>query len=190
MIIVRKATLKDAEIIATHLLLAMQEIVYEFIGEENEARAREFMLHFVKQDNNQYSYQNCWVAENDVDVIAAVNVYDGAHLHELRLPVIEYLKSNFNKNFAHEDETQAGEYYLDSLGVNPAHRCKGVGTRLLQFVIDEYVTRQKQNLGLLVEDHNPVAQRLYLRLGFNSTAKKVLFGKNMAHLQIKLDDIP
>ena len=187
MIFVRKATLNDAEIIATYLFLAMDEIVYKFIGEEDPEKAKEFMLHFVKKDNNQYSYQNCWVAEDNMKVVAAINLYNGALLSELRQPVIEYLRSKFNKDFNPEDETQAGEYYIDSLGVNPNQQSKGIGTKLLQFVIDEYVNKHSQTLGLLVDEINPNAKRLYLKLGFKSAGRKVLFGKNMEHLQIKGD---
>jgi ribosomal protein S18 acetylase RimI-like enzyme len=185
MIFVRKAVLNDAEAIATYLFLAMEEIAYKFIGEEDPEKAREFMLHFVKKGNNQYSYENCWVAEDDMKVVAAVNLYSGAQLTELRQPVIEYLRSSFNRDFNPEDETQAGEYYIDSLGVDPNQQSQGIGTKLLQFVIDEYVNKHNQTLGLLVDETNPNAKRLYLKLGFKSMGKKVLFGKNMEHLQIK-----
>ena len=185
MILVRKATLNDSEIIATYLFLAMEDIVYKFIGEEGPEKAREFLLHFVEKDNNQYSYQNCWVVEDNLKVVAAINLYNGALLSELRQPVIEYLRSKFHKDFNPEDETQAGEYYIDSFGVNPNQQNKGIGTKLLQFVIDEYVNRHNQTLGLLVDEVNPNAKRLYLKLGFKSAGRKVLFGKNMEHLQIK-----
>ncbi len=185
MIFVRKAILNDSEIIATYLLLAMEDIVYKFIGEEDAEKAKEFMLHFVEKDSNQYSYQNCWVVEDNMKVVAAINLYNGARLSELRQPVIEYLRNKFDKDFNPEDETQAGEYYIDSLGVNPNQQSKGIGTKLLQYVINEYVNKHCQTLGLLVDEINPNAKRLYLKLGFKSVGKRVLFGKNMEHLQIK-----
>jgi ribosomal protein S18 acetylase RimI-like enzyme len=185
MILIRKADVNDAVSIAPYLFLAMSEIVYSFIGDENPEKGREFMLHFVKKDNNQYSYQNCWVAEDNMKVVAAVNLYNGALLSELRQPIIEYLKNNFNKDFNPEDETKAGEYYIDSLAVNPEQQNRGIGTKLLKFIIDEYVTRNNKTLGLLVDDDNANAKRLYLKLGFKSTGKRVLFGKNMEHLQLK-----
>src|SRR5687768_13001019 len=141
MILVRKATLNDSEIITAHLFLAMEDIVYKFIGEEDLEKAREFMLHFVAKDNNQYSYQNCWVVEDNTKVVAAINLYNGALLSELRQPVVEYVRSKFNKGFNPEDETQEGEFYIDSLGVNPNQQSKGIGTKLLRFVIDEYVNK-------------------------------------------------
>jgi len=118
-------------------------------------------------------------------VVAAINLYNGALLSELRQPVIEYLRSKLNNDFNFEDETQAGEYYIDSLSVNPNQQSKGIGTKLLRFVIDEYVNKRSQTLGLLVDEINPNAKNLYLKLGFKSAGTRILFGKNMEHLQLK-----
>jgi len=143
------------------------------------------MNYFTAKENNQYSYQKCWVAEEDEEVIAAVNVYDGAELNRLRQPVIDYIKSRFKRELKIEDETRAGEYYIDSLGVKPEHQGKGIGSKLLRFLIDEYVTRNGQTLGLLVDEENPDARRLYVRLGFQTAGKQILLGKTMEHLQIQ-----
>jgi ribosomal protein S18 acetylase RimI-like enzyme len=179
MILVRKATFSDSEAIAACLFLAMEDIIYRFIGENDPGKAAEFMLHLVRQHDNQYSYQNCWIAEDDMKVVAAINLYDGALLSELRKPVIDHLREKFNKEFTFDDETQAGEYYIDSLGVDPGRQGTGFGTRLLQFIIDEYVNKHRHTLGLLVEEINPNAKRLYMKLGFSSAGRKVLFGKNL-----------
>lgn len=182
---IRRATQKDAEAVAAHLFLAMEEILYLLIGERDAQKAKALMLHLAESENNQYSYQNCWVSEEDKEIVAAVNVYDGAKLTELREPVLQYLRIHFNRHLAPEDETGPGEYYIDSLGVHPAYRGKGTGTGLLQFLIEEYVQRQKQTAGLLVEEENTNAKRLYLKLGFQPVGSKVLLGKNLEHLQIK-----
>ncbi|MBF7091611.1 GNAT family N-acetyltransferase [Flavobacterium sp. ALJ2] len=183
--IIRKATIKDSNDIATYLLLAMEDIVYKFIGEHNYTKARDFLLHFIEKENNQYSYKNCFVVEDDNEIIAAVNIYDGAKLHLLREPIAQYVRTHFNKNFNPEDETQKGEFYIDTLGVNPKCQGKGIGSKLLQFLIDEYVTKKQKTLGLLVEDGNPNAKKLYLKLGFNPVGNKTLVGKTLEHLQIK-----
>jgi ribosomal protein S18 acetylase RimI-like enzyme len=183
--IIRKATPKDAAAIASHMLLAMEEIVYRFIREKDAHKAKDFLLHFAAGEANQYSYQNCWVAEVDEEVVATVNLYDGAKLAELRAPVVEYIRSRYHKEFQPEDETREGEYYIDTVGVHPHHHGKGIGSRLLQFLVDEYVKKEGCTLGLLVDEDNPKAKRLYLKLGFAPVEKKVLFGKLMEHLQIK-----
>lgn len=183
--IIRKATIKDCKDIATYLLLAMEDIVYKFIGEQNYDKAKEFLLHFIEKENNQYSYKNCFVVEDDNEIIAAVNIYDGAKLHLLREPIAQYVRTHFNKNFNPEDETQKGEFYIDTLGVSPKYQGKGIGSKLLQFLIDEYVTKKQKTLGLLVDEGNPNAKKLYLKLGFKPVGVKTLIGKRMDHLQIK-----
>jgi ribosomal protein S18 acetylase RimI-like enzyme len=189
MTLIRKATPDDSDSIAAYLFLAMKDIVYKLIQQKDPEEARTLLLQFAKSNNNQYSYQNCWVAETDGHVVGAINVYDGAQLSELRQPVVDYIREKFNQDFVPDDETSAGEYYIDTLAVSPDHQGKGIGTSLLQFVIDEHVLKKNYTLGLLVDESNPDAKRLYLKLGFKSVGRKMIFGKNMEHLQIKPDQI-
>jgi ribosomal protein S18 acetylase RimI-like enzyme len=184
--IVRKAVSTDSEAISACLFLPMEDIVYKLIGEKDFGKALAFMRYFVGNESNQYSWQNCRVAEHEGRVVAAINLYDGAQLHALRKPVIDYIQNHFNRHITPEDETQAGEFYIDSLGVQPEHRCKGIATSLLKFLIDEFVISQNQTLGLLVDDDNASALRLYRRLGFKSVGRKVLLGKELEHLQLRM----
>lgn len=182
--IIRRATLQDSPFIAEYLLLAMKDIVFTLTGKSEYNSAKEFLLHFARTENNQYSYQNCWIAELDSEVVACINIYDGARLKELRQPVIDYLQREMNRTFDHEEETQAGEYYIDSVGVRLDFQGKAIGTNLLLYVIDEFVNKCHLTLGLLVEQENTIAKRLYERVGFKKVASRILFGKKMDHLQI------
>jgi hypothetical protein len=42
--IIRKATPKDSSAIATHLMLAMEDIVYQFIGENTAEKATQYSV--------------------------------------------------------------------------------------------------------------------------------------------------
>ena len=185
--LIRKATLHDSEAIASHLLLTMEDIVYKFIGSKDPVAAREFMLHFAVRENNQYSYRNCWVVQDENQVVATLNVYDGAALHRLRQPVLDYVKQRFDRELTPEDETEAGEWYIDSLGVDVNRQGNGIGATLLGFVVEEYTKKNNQTLGLLVDHDNMKAKRLYIRLGFKSAGTKFLFGKQLEHLRITAD---
>lgn len=182
---IRKAYIEDSPAITTYILLAMGDIIYQFIGEKDETKAKECMLHFVEQLGNQYSYTNCWVLEDEGEIIAAACVYDGAKLTMLRAPVLAYLKKEFNRTFTVKDETGEGEFYLDCLGVDPKHQGKGSGSKMLLFLVEEYVKKQHLALGLLVDENNPDAKRLYLKLGFGVVGVKTFAGKKMVHLQIR-----
>ena len=180
---IRKAKVQDAETLATLLMLATGEVIYKFIGEQDYGKARGFLLRFVQAENNQYSFENCYVAIAEGEVVAAALVYDGAHLNELRKPVLDYIHRYFDADLALEDETQAGEFYLDSLGVSPERQGKGIGSKLLSFLIDEIVHKNGEKLGLLVDQANPDAKRLYLKLGFRVVQQKKLLGISLEHLQ-------
>lgn len=184
-IIIRKAEVKDTKMIAAHLILAMRDIIYQFIGENSTRKASQFLEPLIRKKATQYSYENCWVMESKEGIVAVANVYNGARLLELRLPVADMIKSVYNRPFNPEDETQAGEFYIDCLGVGPDWQGKGLGTKMLRFLIEKYVHERKEILGLLVDKENPNAKRLYLKLGFEIVGEKVLVGKKMEHLQIK-----
>lgn len=182
---IRKANLEDSQAIATLLMQATGEVIYKFIGVEHYEKARDFLLHFIRMEDNQYSYQNCYVATEDEVIIAACLVYDGAKLEELRKPVLEYIHRHFDANLQIADETQAGEFYIDSLGVAKTQQGKGLGSKLLRFLIDERLYKQGQTLGLLVDKTNLRAKKLYLKMGFEPIGEKELIGISLEHLQLK-----
>jgi len=182
---IRKATPNDTSEIATYLMLAMEDIVYGFIGEKSKEKATQFLTNLICKKDNQYSYENCWIGEIENNVVAVALVYDGAKLQKLRQPIAKEIKSMFGKDFNPENETQAGEYYIDSCAVSPHFQGKGLGSKFFQFLIDEYVFKRKETLGLLVDRDNPNAKKLYLKLGFEIVGEQTLAGKEMEHLQFK-----
>ncbi len=182
--IFRKAELKDINQIKDYIFLAMEELSYYMIGKNDEELAKQFFLDMLALPISQYSYKNCYVLEENEQVIAAINIYDGEKLEMLRAPVLNYLKNNYNRIITPEDETQAGEIYIDTFGVHPNYQGKGLGTKLLQEVIQLIVVQKGKTLGLLVDDENPNAKKLYLKLGFKKQGNKTLMGHQMEHLQI------
>ncbi|MNJ84624.1 ribosomal-protein-alanine N-acetyltransferase [compost metagenome] len=182
---IRKANQEESEIIASHIILAMEDIVYKFIGEKSPEKALWFLSSLTEEKGNQYSYENCWVAELAGEIVGVALVYDGARLNELREPVAHKVNTLFNKEFNPEDETQAGEYYIDCVAVNPNQQGKGIGSKIFQFLIHEYFDQRNETLGLLVDKDNPNAKKLYLKLGFEIVGEKTLAGKEMEHLQFK-----
>lgn len=183
--IIRKAVIEDSETITTLLMQATGEMIYKFVGERDDQKAKDFLIQFVKSQNNQYSFQNCYVIINEDEVLGVLLGYDGASLKELRKPVLAYIHQYLNPNLTVEDETQTGEYYIDSLGVLPNQQGKGIGARLIQHVINEQELENGQTIGLLVDKDNPRAKRLYLKLGFEVVGEKNLMGISMEHLQLK-----
>lgn len=181
---IRKAKPEESSVIAQYLLLAMEDIAFKFIGENSTEKAVNWLSSLISKTSNQYSFENCFVAEADNQIIAVALVYNGGHLKQLREPVAKSVNWMFNRDFDVEDETEPGEYYIDCVAVSPARQGQGIGSKMFKFLIDEYVYKQGETLGLLVDKQNPGAKKLYLKLGFKFVNEKSFAGKQMEHLQL------
>lgn len=184
------ASIEQAESIASLIMLAMNhECCQNFAGPSHTLEDfHRMMTTLVRRDDSQYSYRNAMVAldDNTTDghpVVAGVIVgYDGADLHRLRETFLQAAKEFLGQDFrGMDDETQAGEYYIDSLAVNESYRHQGLATLLLKKLIDQ--KGQRQPVGLLVDKGNPGAERLYRSLGFEYVNDTTWGGHEMRHLQ-------
>ncbi|PRD57516.1 GNAT family N-acetyltransferase [Sphingobacterium gobiense] len=180
---IRKARSTDAEAIAPIMLTAMEEIIYYFIGEQDQQKATAFLTYHIAEPGNQYSYEHIIVAEEDGNIIGQICLYPGNKLEQLRAPILSYLRTHFKREPNSGNETQAGEVYIDTLAVSIAAQGKGMGKILLLYAIDLFVHRQKEALGLLVDKENPKARKLYLDIGFKPVKEVSIFGKQLVHLQ-------
>jgi ribosomal-protein-alanine N-acetyltransferase len=61
------------------------------------------------------------------------------------------------------------EAWVQTMAVQPSVQGQGVGTRLLQDLLDEAQRRHHRTVALEVRADNPTAQRLYARHGFVQT---------------------
>ena len=185
MIEIREATKSQAAEIASLIMTAMaDDCCLYFCGEgyglEN---FHKMMTILVEREDSQYSYRNTLVAM-DADKVVAISVsYDGGRLHELRHAFIEAAKEHIGKDHSGmDDETQAGELYLDSLAVLPDYRRQGIARKLL------LATKERANclglpcVGLLVDKDNPVGEALYTSVGFQYVNDNQWGGHPMKHL--------
>lgn len=180
-ITIRPATTSDAPIIASALAMALGKASMRTYCGENY---REVLEELARMEHTQYSYHNALVADINGHPAGAIVGYDGARLHELRKPTLALIQERTGQRFEGvEDETSAGEYYLDSLGVLPEYRNLGIGRKLLTALRDKAFAKGHEKTGLLVDKENPDAERLYLSLGFQRIEARKLFGHQMWHLQ-------
>lgn len=180
---IRQATQEDSKQIAEIMILAIDEIIYSFIGEEDLEKSISFLEQLIKQKNNQYSYTNTIVVEIDNKIVGTSTYYDGDDLYKLRLPVLQLLKSKYNRKINPEDETGKGEIYIDTIAISQDYQGKGLGSKILDYLIEEIVHKEKKTLGLLVDLRKPSAKKLYERKGFKVVGKKSLTDIEHEHMQ-------
>ena len=120
----------------------------------------------------------------DGQQVVGVSVsYDGSRLHELRCAFIEAAKTYIGKDHTGmDDETQAGELYLDSLAVLPAYRRQGIAQQLLMATRERGYLLHLPRVGLLVDKGNPDGEALYTKVGFVYLNDNQWGGHPMKHL--------
>jgi ribosomal protein S18 acetylase RimI-like enzyme len=182
-IIIRPAMPDDAEFLAQVVVMAIRddEMVKRNCGGDDYLKV---LTEVSAAEGTQYSYQNALVAQTtEGEKVGAILGYDGAELHALRKGTWDIISSYTGFVPEMADETEEGEFYLDSLGVMPTCRGLGVGEKLIQALCEMAFAQGHKNVGLIVDKENPRAEELYTRIGFNRVGERIFFTHQMYHLQ-------
>lgn len=176
---IRKATINDIRLIAYAVGNAIGEAVMPmFCGTDWMNTIAEV----ANLETSQYSYRNALIAEVEGSPAGVIVAYDGARLEELRsetMRIIRKYKPDFTIS---EDETEPGEYYIDTLCVLPQYRKMGIATKLIAAIHEKALAEGHTQLGLIVDFDNPTAERLYTKLGFHRVGTRIFAGHKMWHL--------
>ncbi len=182
---IEQATPDQAAAIAPLIMIAMDEdCCRHFCGPHHSLDDfRTMMTRLVERDDSQYSYHNTLVAKTTRgDIAGIITGYDGSMLRTLRKAFVQSASEALGNDFSGmADETQAGEFYVDSLAVKTEYRKQGIASALLREMIRR--NRGSQPVGLLVDLTHPWAERLYLSLGFRFVGTATWGGHQMKHLQ-------
>ena len=177
---IRRARKEEAAQIAELFMLAWPvEEILESNGIPYE-QLHESMTAIAAAEETIYSYENTFVAEVDGKVVGAMCAYDGADYMRLKQPIVNELGAD--SGFAQLKETKAGEFYLDSVGVLPEYRGRGIASSLFEAQCERAASLGHKVAGLIVDVDKPQAEALYARLGFTYLDDKDFFGHTMKHM--------
>lgn len=184
-IIIRSAKKEEAAHIAELFLLAWP---VEDISDSNQItydQLQKIITRIAASRDTIYSYENTIVAEVDGKVVGAMCAYDGADYQRLKQPIVDTLGND--SGFANLKETEAGEFYLDSVGVLPEYRGRGIASLLFEAQCQRASLLGHKVAGLIVDEDKPKAEALYARLGFRYIDDKDFFGHKMKHMVRQLN---
>ena len=179
-IIIREAKSEDAAQIAELFMLAWPVDEMTLSSGITAEQLHEAVTGFAARKDTIYSYVNTFVAEAEGEVVGAMCGYDGADYQKLKQPIVDTLGED--SAFAQLRETEAGEYYLDSVGVMPAYRGRGIASNLFEAHFKRAADKGHKIAGLIVDVDKPQAEALYARLGFRHEGYKDFFGHEMKHM--------
>ena len=184
---IRPATPYDASPIAKLIILAMGDtLAGKFANSDDPTVFTALFERFAGLPANPYSYENILVWVNKDLVCGMIMAYDGGRLKELRLPFLNYTRSKLGFIGTPEDETQAGEFYIDCLAVFPQFQGGGIAKELINAASARAAELNHDVVGLLVSKDNDKAKKLYTKLGFKVVGEKALLGGKHYHLQYRL----
>ena len=165
----RPATANDIYFIAQGFYMAMHK---KGTAEEQTS----FAENICSADNVLYSPANTLICEYHGEVAGMLTAYDGQYYKSMRERTMALVEKHLGITFSDmDDETQEGEYYIDTLAVWPKHRGIGMGKALLERGIAEGL-RRDLNVTLTVAPQNTRAQKLYTSLGFVHEGNLHIFG--------------
>lgn len=180
-IVIRPATVADAPFIASVVAMAMGAESAALLCGDGYLKVLEHVA--ATECGAQYSFSNALVAEVGGVAAGAVLGYDGAQLQELRKGTLSAVKEHYTDAVVPEDETQPGEFYIDSLGVLEQWRGRGIGKRLLLAMVGKGLALGHSRAGLIVDFSNSGAAALYIGCGFCEVGEKFFYGHKMHHMQ-------
>ena len=184
-ITLRKANKEDAAQIAELFMLAWPvEEILESNGISYD-ELHDSITSAAASEETIYSYENTIVAEIEGKVVGAMCAYDGADYQKFKQPRVDALGPDCG--FAQLRETEEGEFYLDSVGVVPEYRGRGIASRLFEAQCERAVSLGHKVAGLIVDEDKPQAEALYIRLGFRYIGDKDFFGHKMKHMVRNLE---
>ena len=174
---IRKAQPDEAGFIA--LMVAMA------LGSDEQHWLYGVFKELAGREQSQYSYRNTLVAMVDGKTVGAIVGYDGDRLCELREPIFGLIQEYTGSSIDIEDETAAGEFYIDSFAVLPQYRGCGVGRELLVAACNRAFAAGHKKVGLIVDFNNSRAEKLYASLGFKRIEPTTFLGCKMWHMQVE-----
>lgn len=179
---------EDAPLIARSIMDAVgTEICRGLAGESHTLEDVEHLFTVLAaRDDSQYSYLNTQVAVSDDGKAVGVCVgYDGARLAPLREAFFEEASRLLGIEMGDiDDETESGEFYIDTLAVLPEYRGRGIASALLKAAVERASVLGKP-AGLLVDKANDKARRLYGKVGFRKVGERPFCYVMMDHLQFE-----
>ena len=165
---IRKAKESDTEFVAKTVLTAL----------DMDTSDLEWVKASCADPRSMYSWNKSLIAEEDGKPIGCIISYRGDEYLSIREYTWSRLWQGVDQEVIRSSaiETYPGEYYLDSLSIEPCYRGKGLGKDLMRAAIDYGASLGYSRFALLVAVEKPRLKEYYASLGFEEDSEVNFFG--------------
>ena len=182
-VLFRPAAPADVEA-AVPLIYSSGPAAFDFVfAQGRPGRAQDFLRYAFRQGAGEFGWRNHVVGTVEGRVVAAGAGWDGRQSVAFTLAAARQIFGFYGpvaawgvilRGLRVESVIRpagAGEYYIGHLGVDPTLRSRGLGAKLMAYLLSLAPACPKAVLD--VAGGNPRAQALYERLGFAVTVTRV-----------------
>lgn len=182
---IRQAQENESEAIAPLVYAAIHDIAYTLTGTTNQEEVLEHLAMWIARSHNRLSHENIWVADIDGVVAGIIIAYHGERATELDEPIRRWLIERGQPGNL-DVETEGDVLYIDSVAVDSEFGGRGIGTKLIQRVVEHARETNIPAVTLNVDQDNPAAARLYERLGFHKHKEIEISGSRFDYMTFDL----
>ena len=183
---IRQAQENESKAIAPLVYAAIHDIAYTLTGTTDNAQVLERLAMWIALPNNRLSHENIWIADLDGTIAGIIIAYHGERAAELDEPIKQWLITHDRPGNL-DPETDGDVLYIDSVAVNSEFGGRGIGTKLIQRVIERAREINLPAVTLNVDQDNPAAARLYERLGFRKEKEIEISGGRFHYMKLEVD---
>lgn len=137
----------------------------------------------------RYSYAHTLVYEQNGEILGIAVGFPAAleaTIDDALTPLLKLIDLPESTRFFVDKETQAGEWYLDTLAVAPHAQGQGIGSQLLKALPELLRQKGESKMSLSVDLNNPDARRLYEKMGFEAADNLMIGAHEYTHMVKKL----
>lgn len=175
----RPARPDDADA-AAPLIYSSGPAAFDYVfSHRTPTSAREFLHRVFQRPGGQFGYRNHVVAVLDGEVVGTGAAYSGRDALRFTIAAPRTIFGNYGmRAFAVirrgiQVESvipppKANLHYIAHLGVSPDLRSHGIGSRILEHLLEQGRAMGRKTAALDVSVENPRAEALYERLGFRT----------------------
>ncbi|MGB3161609.1 MAG: GNAT family N-acetyltransferase [Carnobacterium sp.] len=186
---IRTAEKKDIKELCDLVWIVLKDMELPILNELPEEQLKKLVQEAMLDDNYRYSYNRGIVCIRDSQIAGVSFGYKGELEPIIDLPLTKIMKKLDLENsiLFTDKETQAGEWYLDTLVTSPEFRRQGVAAELLASLPDFVKDQGESIIGLNCDKENNSAKRLYEKMGYQKVGEREISGHQYTHMQYKIN---
>ena len=185
---IRMAEKKDTKELCDLVWIVLKDMELPILNELPEKQLKELIQEAMLDETYRYSYRRGIVCVRDNQIAGVSFGYKGELEPFIDKPltdIMEKLNLENGKLFT-DEETQPGEWYLDTLVTAPTFRRQGVAAELLTALPECAKEQGEIVIGLNCDKENGSAKQLYEKMGYQKVGERMLSGHCYHHMQYKL----